>query len=122
MFKTLLATVVLLAAAGTGTYWYQREAETKLSQLRTAPIIRGELLFSIEATGTAEPEEVVDVGAQVAGKIQSLGVDPRDANRSIDYGSPVAVGTILARVDDALYQSDVEQAQAEVQSAQAHQY
>jgi HlyD family secretion protein len=119
MFKTLIAAVVLLAAAGTGTYWYQRDAETKLPKLRTAPIERGDLMFTIDATGTAEPEEVVDVGAQVAGKIQSLGVDPRDAKHSIDYGSPVAVGTILAHVDDSLYQSDVEQAEAEVQSAQA---
>ena len=52
-------------------------------------------------------------------KIQSLGVDPRDAKRTIDYGSPVNVGTVLARIDDSLYQSDVEQAQAQVDSAQA---
>ena len=47
---------------------------------------------------------------QVAGKIQSLGVDPRDAGKTIDYGSPVNVGTVLAQIDDALYLSDVEQA------------
>ena len=53
---------------------------------RIAPstIRRGDLRSTINATGTIEPEEVVDVGAQVAGLIQSFGVDPRRAaaNRS----------------------------------------
>ena len=80
---------------------------------------RGDLEFTIDATGTVEPEEVVDVGAQVAGKIESLGTDPRHPTRTIDYGSPVEVGTVLARIDDSLYQSEVEQAQAQVESAQA---
>lgn len=119
MFKTIFATFVLLLLASTGTYWYQREADPKLPKLRTAVVEQGDIQFTTDATGTVEPEEVVDVGAQVAGKIQSLGVDPRDPKRAIDYGSPVSVGTILAHVDDSLYQSDVEQARAEVDSAQA---
>ena len=39
---------------------------------------RGDLLSTISATGTIEPEEVVDVGAQVMGLIQEFGPDPRD--------------------------------------------
>lgn len=119
MFKFALASVVLVAASLSATYWYQRETAPELPALRTAAVERGDLQFTIDATGTVEPEEVVDVGAQVAGKIQSLGGDPRDSNRVIDYGSPVRVGTVLARIDDSLYQSDVEQAQAQVDSAQA---
>ena len=44
-------------------------------QFRTAPITRGDLVVSITATGTVEPEEVIDVGAQVAGLILSFGKD-----------------------------------------------
>jgi len=40
---------------------------------------------SISASGTIEPEEVVDVGAQVAGLIKSFGTDVQ--GKTIDYGS-----------------------------------
>ena len=42
---------------------------------RTTPVKMGDLLASISATGTVEPEEVVDVGAQVAGRLISFGKD-----------------------------------------------
>ena len=119
MIKTAVATLVLITASLTATWWYRQDTKPTLPALRTASVERGDLLFTIDATGTVEPEEVVDVGAQVAGKVQNLGVDPRDPERTIDYGSPVSVGTVLARIDDSLYQSDVEQAQAQVDSAQA---
>jgi HlyD family secretion protein len=119
MLKAAIATVVLVVVSGTAAYLYKHESHLKLPPLRTAAVERSDLLFTIDATGTVEPEEVVDVGAQVAGKIQSLGADPRSATRTIDYGSPVNVGTVLARIDDALYQSEVEQAQAQVESSQA---
>ena len=104
---------------GRPTYWFGGDGGDKLPPLRTAEVVRGDLEYTIDATGTVEPEEVVDVGAQVAGKIESLGTDPRHPERTIDYGSPVEVGTVLARIDDSLYQSEVEQAQAQVESAQA---
>lgn len=119
MTKVILSGLLVLALLGTGTFWWGRGGESKLPPLRTAEVTRGNLAFTIDATGTVEPEEVVDVGAQVAGRIASLGTDPRDSERTIDYGSPVEVGTVLARIDDSLYQSEVEQARAQVESAAA---
>src|SRR5256885_11596330 len=40
-------------------------------------------------SGTIEPKEVVDVGSQVIGEVQSFGPDPRDPEQAISYGSPV---------------------------------
>jgi HlyD family secretion protein len=119
MIKTLLVLTVLAAVPLSAAVWYLDRTDAQLPSLRTVAVDHGDLQFTIDASGTVQAEEVVDVGAQVAGKIQSLGVDPRDPKRSIDYGSPVSVGTVLAHIDDSLYQSDVEQAQAEVASAQA---
>jgi HlyD family secretion protein len=119
MMKAIVGLLMLAALLGTGTLWWGRDTEAELPALRTAEVTRGDLSFTIDATGTVQPEEVVDVGAQVAGKIFSLGTDPRDPQRRIDYGSPVEVGTVLARIDDALYESEVEQAQAQVESAAA---
>jgi HlyD family secretion protein len=119
MTKVFIALLMLVAVSGSATYWFGRDADDQLPPLRTADVVRGDLEYTIDATGTVEPEEVVDVGAQVAGKIESLGTDPRHPERTIDYGSPVQVGTVLARIDDSLYASEVEQAQAQVESAQA---
>ncbi len=119
MTKAVFGLLMLIAVSGSATYWFGRDGGTQLPPLRTAEVVRGDLEYTIDATGTVEPEEVVDVGAQVAGKIEGLGIDPRHPERTIDYGSPVEVGTVLARIDDSLYASEVEQAQAQVESAQA---
>ena len=82
-----------------------------------ASVQRRDLVATISATGTVEPEEVVDVGAQVAGQISAFGKDKN--GKSIDWGSVVEQGTVLAQIDDALYRADVEAAKAQLQQAQA---
>lgn len=85
--------------------------------LRTEKISRGDLLISISATGTIEPEEVIDVGAQVAGQIQSFGKD-RDG-KTVDYGSIVTKDMVLAMIDDSIYSAEAAKAEGEVKYAQA---
>jgi HlyD family secretion protein len=116
LIAALVAVVVLAGGAG---IWYARATANREPRLRTAEAKRGELVATINATGTIEPEEVIDVGAQVAGQILEFGRDPRDSSRPIDYGSPVDVGTVLAKIDPKLYQSQVDQAKANLQKAQA---
>ncbi|MHB9074235.1 MAG: efflux RND transporter periplasmic adaptor subunit [Desulfobaccales bacterium] len=84
---------------------------------RTVPVKRGDLLATISATGTVEPEEVIDIGAQVAGKIIAFGKDKQ--GKPIDYGSVVEAGTVLARIDDALYAADAASAQAQLGQTKA---
>jgi HlyD family secretion protein len=73
----------------------------------------------VGATGTIEPEEVVDVGAQVVGMIKEFGRDPHDSTRPIDYLSMVEDGTVLARIDDAIYRARVDKAAATVEQDRA---
>lgn len=117
--KAIIVGIVLVAVASLGG-WYLHGAGRQVSSFRTVTIKRGDLLATISATGTVEPEEVVDIGAQVAGQIASLGSDPRDKAKSIDYGTPVEEGTVLARIDDALYRWDVETAAAQLAQAKAN--
>jgi len=86
----------------------------------TAPVKISDLLITISATGTVEPEEIVDVGAQVAGKIDYFGKDKND--KTIDYGSDVEQDTVLAKIDDSLYVADVSLASAQLQEANAKLY
>jgi HlyD family secretion protein len=80
---------------------------------------KGDLLATISATGTLEPEEVVDVGAQVQGQILEFGKDPKNPKKTVDYGTQVELGTVLAKIDDSLYSSDVQNARATLGQAEA---
>ena len=114
-----IAVVVLVVAVVGGTIaWRLGQKNRTETTLRTAPVQRSDLVATIGATGTVEPEEVVDVGAQVAGQISAFGKDKN--GKSIDYGSAVEQGTVLAQIDDALYRADVEAAKAQLQQAQAN--
>ncbi|HIJ40383.1 MAG TPA: HlyD family efflux transporter periplasmic adaptor subunit, partial [Deltaproteobacteria bacterium] len=117
LFKWILVILLFLGLAGGLAFWYLRQENGKLVSYRTAEVARGDLLATIGATGTVEPEEVIDVGAQVAGQILSFGKDAQ--GKPVDYGSVVEAGTVLARIDDSLYEADAAQAQAQVQSAKA---
>lgn len=118
--KKLLAVLLLLAAAGgAGWYYWQRSANQPVAY-RTAPVTRGDVLVTISATGTVEPEEVIDVGAQVAGKIETFGKDPHDDSKVIDYGTAVEEGTVLANIDSSMYASEVAQVSAQVDQAKAN--
>jgi HlyD family secretion protein len=115
--KTLVVLGILATAGWFGWRWYDQQNQTAAPVFRTAAVTRDQLLVSIDATGTLEPEEVVDVGARVVGQIVALGSDVR--GKSMDYGSLVEEGTVLARIDQALFEADVSQAQAQLQSAEA---
>ena len=117
VFKWIFAILIVLGGAGGLAAWYFHQENADLPGYRTVEVTRGNLLATIGATGTVEPEEVIDVGAQVAGQILSFGKDAK--GKPVDYGSVVEAGTVLARIDDSLYQADTAQAQAQVQSAKA---
>lgn len=114
MKKVLIVIVLAVVLIGAGAaYWSHDRGSTLV--LRTATVRRGDILVSINATGTIEPEEVIDVGAQIAGLIVSFGKDLE--GKAVDYGSMVENGTILANLDDVLYKAEVMQAEAQVLSA-----
>jgi len=86
--------------------------------IQAVPLRLADIVATIEATGTVEPEEVVDVGAQVAGQIISFGKDKN--GKPIDYGSVVEEGTVLAQIDDSLYAADLAQARAQLTQTRAN--
>lgn len=107
-----------LVAAGGGYWMTQQSASSESPVYRTANVERKDVVVSISASGTIEPEEIVDVGAQVAGKITAFGVES-GSEKTIDYGSPVEPGTVLARIDDDLYQEEVALSQADLAQAKS---
>ena len=72
-----VALVVVGLAAGGTVYYTKHVAADAAVSFRTVAVKRGNLLSTIGSTGTVEPEEVVNVGAQVTGIIKSLGDRPQ---------------------------------------------
>jgi HlyD family secretion protein len=115
--RNLLLVVIAAGLISAATVWYGKRKSEQTSEYRTAEVTRGDVASTISATGTVEPEEVIDVGAQVAGRITEFGKDT--SGKSIDYGSHLSKGMVLALIDPTLYNSDVESAKAAYQSATA---
>jgi HlyD family secretion protein len=125
--KFRLAGVVLgIAAVVGGVVYYAKFLKAAAPpNFRTAKVEKGDLRIQIKANGTLEPQEVIDVGAQVMGRIQELGEDPRAKSdpdlkiKHVDYCSDVDEGTVLAKIDPSLYKATFDQADASVKRAQA---
>jgi HlyD family secretion protein len=114
--KTLIALACLaLAGVVIGWSWHARNGHKLV--FNTVVVKHGDLVATISATGTIEPVEVVDVGAQVAGLIKAFGKDK--SGNPVDYGSIVEEGTVLAKIDDSVYAADLALSQAQVEQDKA---
>jgi hypothetical protein len=92
MKKVLVLLILAASVVGVGlTYWRRDTATTTVFQ--TVEVQRGDSVVTIRATGTGEPEDVIDVGAQVAGQSLS-GRRLPPADQRFDRSAP--------RVPDAL--------------------
>jgi len=117
--KTVLVIVLVVLVLGAGGWWWRRSS-TPADAFRTSAVKRGDVESTISATGTVEPEEVVDVGAQVGGLIDYFGKDPKKPGKFVDYGTEVDAGMLLAHVDESLYAADADSAQAAIDQANAN--
>ncbi|QDT07292.1 Macrolide export protein MacA [Rubripirellula lacrimiformis] len=105
----LVAAGCLLSAVIAVRLFSQRN---ELPELRTVNVERRDLVITVGTTGTIEPNEIVQVGPDVAGKIVSFGVDTRDPDKSIGVGSRVAKGTVLFQLDTQQYEIGLQRAVA----------
>jgi HlyD family secretion protein len=129
--KKILALLVLLAGLGGGGYWYWKSRASAGPTYNFAEVKRGRLEATVGSTGTLQPREVVDVGAQVLGRIIYIGKDSNTRSGIVDWGSEVEgpvldsdgkvvkLGTVLAQIDPSLYEAQRNSAQASVKAAQA---
>src|ERR1051325_10501601 len=73
----------------------------------TATVERGDIKTTVSATGTVQAITTVQVGSQISGTISWLGAD---------FNSRVKKGEVIARLDPSTFQSQVDSAQAALQS------
>jgi HlyD family secretion protein len=110
---------LLLGSTVAGGVHYARIRLAELPELRTVKLERRDLRITIRATGTIEPEEIVEVGAGVSGKIVEIGKDGAASGKSVDVGSHLKQGEVLAQLDHDLYEVEVQKAHASWRLAEA---
>ena len=104
MKKTIIASrsLAVVASVGGGA-WYWKQQSGRGTAFRFEEVKRGKLVATVGSTGTLQPREFVDVGAQVLGRIIFIGKDPNTQSGIVDWGSEVE-GPVLdkdGKVDQA---------------------
>ena len=89
--KLLLGTIALVILAVGGWYYWQSTGEQETSnQPLIVTVAMGNIENTITASGSLQPFDFVDVGAQVSGQLQKL---------HVEVGDVVEQGQLLAEID-----------------------
>jgi HlyD family secretion protein len=108
-WRAIAAAVLVLALVITAVLVYRVRTAGAVAYA-TAPVTQGDLVQTVSATGTVNPQNTIDVGTQVSGTVSEI-----DA----DYNSKVRAGQILARLDPTAMQAALDSAKAGLAQAQA---
>ena len=81
-----------------------------MPEIKTATVERGNIEVTIDATGTIEPLNIVEVSSKASGKILEL---------TVEEGDYVEQDAVIARIETTYVAADLEQAQADFSASQA---
>src|SRR6185437_2438750 len=100
--------VLLIAGVAVAIWYWKFRADETVIQLQVEHPQLGTISTSVTATGTIQPVDTVNVGAQVSGTIKGV---------YADFNSTVKKGQLLAQIDPSIFQAQVDQITANLQSA-----
>ncbi|MEW6584805.1 MAG: efflux RND transporter periplasmic adaptor subunit [Nitrospirota bacterium] len=109
MKKLLLGGIALIAIGLTAFFLVRGNGDEV--KFRTEKVVKGGIVMAVTATGTVNAVTTVLVGTQVSGTIKEI---------FADFNSPVKKGQLIARIDPATFQAQVDQARANLLSARAN--
>lgn len=110
----IVIAVVVLVSGGL-LLWGQRAKATKedannTPEIKTATVERGNIEVTIDATGTIEPLNIIEVSSKASGKILEI---------TVEEGDYVEQDAVIARIETTYVAADLEQAQADFSASQA---
>ncbi|NLF55895.1 MAG: efflux RND transporter periplasmic adaptor subunit [Thauera phenolivorans] len=105
----LAALCVLAALVWTG-WRAMQQREDGLAAYQLATVARGDIEDVVTATGTLQPRNYVDVGAQVSGQLERI---------HVEVGSEVEQGQLLAEIDPTVYRARVDASRAQLRNLRA---
>src|SRR5262245_65392607 len=103
-----LAVVAVLVGGAVWGYLYA-QSRGSVPKYRLVRVERGPLTAAVSATGNLNAVITVQVGSQVSGQIKEI---------FVDFNSPVTKDQLIARIDPETFEAKVNQAKAEVNSAE----
>ena len=107
MKKIIISICILLLIAT--PFVFRKQQNGKVEYL-SEPIQARTITQIVEATGTIEPINTVSIGSQVSGRIEEI---------FVDFNSVVEKGQQLAQIDTSLFSAQLQQAEANINNAQA---
>ena len=109
--RILIGAAILVAlVAGIATLGLRGRGESTI-EVQTAQVARAKIVQKVNGTGRIQPKTQVNISADVSAKIIAL---------HIQEGEWVEKGALLVELDSDRYAAAVEQAEANVRSAQAN--
>src|SRR4030067_3494230 len=108
--KKILIGMLIATVLGTAAFLLFRSKENEM-KYRTEKVVRGDIVATVTATGTVNAVTTVLVGTQVSGTIKDI---------HVDFNSPVKKGQLIAMIEPAIFEAQVEQAKANLFSAKAN--
>lgn len=108
--KKILIPVVVLVMAASAVFVYMKSRGDEV-RFKTERIAAGPLRATVTATGIMNAVTTVLVGTQVSGTLKKL---------YVDYNSRVRKGQVIAEIDPATFEAQVDQARANLLAAKAN--
>jgi macrolide-specific efflux system membrane fusion protein len=103
----LVAVIVILVIGG---LWHWLGSGGAKVTYVTEPVVRGSIENLVTATGSLQPRQYVDVGAQVSGQLKKI---------HVEVGSEVKAGDLLAEIDATVYAAKVDGTRAQLSNLKA---
>ncbi|MEX2365242.1 MAG: efflux RND transporter periplasmic adaptor subunit, partial [Pseudohongiellaceae bacterium] len=105
------AVLLVLLGIGGGAYYWLQDEDTGPEQLPLIATVEiGSIENTIAASGSLQPRNFVDVGAQVSGMLQVL---------HVEVGDEVEQGQLLAEIDARVQEARLDASRASIEAQQA---
>jgi HlyD family secretion protein len=111
----VIAIAVVVLVSGGLLLWGQLAKATKdeassVPEIKTATVERSDIEVTIDATGTIEPLNIIEVSSKASGKILEL---------TVEEGDYVEQDAVIARIETTYVSADLDQADADLRAAEA---
>ncbi|MGE5357655.1 MAG: efflux RND transporter periplasmic adaptor subunit [Bacteroidales bacterium] len=110
MKRFLVSILAIIVVGGSAVGGYLRTRKAARPEVATQTVTRGDVVHAVGATGTLEAVTTVDVGTQVSGVVKSL---------YVDFNSIVRKGDLVATIDPATIEAQIQSQNANIQGSLA---
>lgn len=113
MKKKILIAVLIIAilVCGGGWFWYNRTHQTKKENYTLGTVTRDNIMLTVDATGTIEPDNKVDLSATASGTLEKVYVKQNEK---------VTKGQVLATIESKALTSTMKQAQNTLENKESY--